>query len=99
MRLKKIFIIALTICVFVGASGAALAKSAKDTKDTILDTLERTDGSQAAVAAIRFVDGSGDCRVRIEQLLDDKKRNWFSLRQATAGLRSSSSFLKMGSMA
>jgi hypothetical protein len=72
MRLKKVFCSALTVCLLVVTSGAALAKPKGGA--TILKTLERTDGSQATVAAIRFVDAAGVCGVQIAQLLDDKKK-------------------------
>jgi uncharacterized surface protein with fasciclin (FAS1) repeats len=77
MKLKKIFFSALIVCLVVGASSVALAKGGKGGKGkgqvTILESLEHTDGSQALVAAIRFVDGQGVCGVPIEQLLDNKK--------------------------
>jgi uncharacterized surface protein with fasciclin (FAS1) repeats len=92
MRLKKILFNALTVCLFVGASSVALAKSAKDTKDTILDTLERTDGSQAVVAAIRVVDGEGVCGDPIEQLLDNKKEKLVFFAPSNGGF---AKFLKL----
>jgi uncharacterized surface protein with fasciclin (FAS1) repeats len=75
MKHKKIFIYVLTVCLFMGASNAALAKKNKDKDkpDTILQTLKHTDGSQALLAAMTFVDEAGDCRIQIEQLLDNKK--------------------------
>ena len=54
------------------------AKKEEDkNKGTIFEILERTDGSQALVAAIRYVDAASGCDGSIEQLLDDKKESGF----------------------
>ena len=41
---------------------------------TILDKLERTDGTQALLAAIRVIDSSSVCSPIIEELLDNRKK-------------------------
>jgi hypothetical protein len=66
----------LCLAVIIAVALPAHAKKDEDkNKGTIFETLERTDGSQALVAAIRYVDGPDvDCNVQIELLLDDKKK-------------------------
>jgi uncharacterized surface protein with fasciclin (FAS1) repeats len=119
MRLKKMVCSALTVCLFVVVSSAALAKDngkgngngngngngkgkgnvssaplAKDNGNggaTILETLERTDGSQALVAAIRFVDAAGVCSFQ-GQLLNDKKEELVFFAPSNGGFEK---FLKL----
>jgi hypothetical protein len=93
MKLKKIFFSALIVCLVVGASSVALANGSKGKGQvTILESLEHTDGSQALVGAIRFVDAQGVCGDPIEQLLDNKKEKLVFFAPSNGGF---AKFLKL----
>ncbi len=75
MKLTKWFSTVAAACLLVfltTASTQVLAHPLKS-KTTILGKLTRTNGAQALVAAVRFVDASGVCQVKIAELLDRKQ--------------------------
>lgn len=75
MKLTKWFSTVAAACLLVFltiGSSEALAGPGKS-KHTIFDQLTRTDGAQALVAAVGFVDASAVCQVKFAELLDSKK--------------------------
>ena len=75
MKLTKWFSTVAAACLLVfltTASTGVLAHPLKS-RTTIFGKLTRTNGAQALVAAVRFVDGSDVCQVKIAELLDSKQ--------------------------
>ena len=64
---------AVCLLAFLTIDSSDVLAGPPKSKLTILDTLIRTDGAQALVAAVQFVDASAVCQVKFAELLDSKK--------------------------